>query len=83
MSNESIDAIDEGIDDDGTIIDPDQGIETFFCPLEAVIEGEGFLRIVGDNGGTNVEMRLPFAVLEQNGWKLERPEDEPGSDEES
>jgi hypothetical protein len=66
-------AINDGIDtEDGTVDDPYQGIETYYCPLEGISEVDdpdgNFFRITGDNDGTNVEIRVPVAVLEQNGW---------------
>lgn len=59
--------------EDGTVDDPYQGVETYYCPLEDISEvsdedGGNFLRITGDDGGTNVEIRVPVAILEQNGW---------------
>ncbi len=58
----------EDIDDDGTVADPYQGIETYWCPLEMVGETDTFLRVVGDNGGTNVEIRVPLQNMRDNGW---------------
>lgn len=43
--------------------------ETYYCPFLYATEGEGFLCFVGDNDATNVEIRVPFTLLEQNGWQ--------------
>lgn len=67
-------AITDGIRDDRTIVDPLEGIETYYCPLEGIglvqdnDEGEGYLRIIGDDGIINVEIRVPLATLRDNGW---------------
>lgn len=57
-----------GIDEDGIV--EDQVVETYYCPILAITEDvDGrFLRVGGDNGGTNVEIRVPFEALEENGW---------------
>jgi hypothetical protein len=62
------DGLREGVDDEGLIDDPYQRVETRYCPLEAVLEEETYLRIIGDDGPTNVEIRVPLADLERNGW---------------
>lgn len=58
----------EGVDEDGAIEDPFQDIETYYCPLESIAETEHYLRITGDNGGTNVEIRVPVKALVDAGW---------------
>lgn len=67
-------AIIDGVRDDRTIEDPLEGIMTFYCPLKGIglvqdhDEGEGYLRIIGNDGGINVEIRVPLAMLRNNGW---------------
>jgi len=63
--------IDEGIDNDGIIDDPLDGLETYYAPLEYLRDGDGFLRAVGDDGGIQVEIRIPFENLEKMGWRKE------------
>jgi hypothetical protein len=70
-------AILEGICDDGTIEDPFQDVETYYCPVEAIYTGDGFLGVIGDNGGTNVELRVLFETLEANGWTRTITKDQP------
>lgn len=70
MSDASEWSLEESIDDEGAIEEPYQDIETFYAPLEAVLETEHYLRVVGDNGGNNVEIRIPVEQLVLNGWTL-------------
>lgn len=61
-------AFEDGVREDGTV--EDQMFETFYCEVESVSADErGYLRIVGDHGTYNVEIRVPFATLEGAGWK--------------
>lgn len=57
----------DGIDEDGII--EDMEIETYYCPLSYVADAGEYLRIGGDNGGTDVEIRVPVEMFEQNGWQ--------------
>lgn len=58
--------IKEGIDSDGIIEDLE--VETYYAPLEKLIEAEGFLRVIADNGFTDVETRIPYSRLGMMGW---------------
>ncbi len=58
----------EGVRPDGTIDDPYQGVETYYQPVEAVFETEHFLRVIIDDGATNIETRILIADLERAGW---------------
>lgn len=69
MADLTREQLEDGIREDGTVAG--EYIETWYAPLEAILSDErGFLRIQGDdgNGGMLVEIRVPFAVLERNGW---------------
>jgi hypothetical protein len=70
-------AILEGIRDDGTIEDPFQDVETYYCRVEAIYTGDGFLGVIGNHGSTNVELRVLFETLEANGWIRITAEDHP------
>lgn len=60
--------IETGIDSDRIVEDLE--VETYYAPLEELIEAEGFLRVIGDvNDFTNVEIRIPHAELEKLGWQ--------------
>jgi hypothetical protein len=58
--------LEEGMDEDGIIDDCD--IETYYNALEDLLVGNGYLRVIGDGGFTNVEIRIPFKHLEALGW---------------
>ena len=58
--------IDEGYDEDRIV--EDQAIETYLHHLEGVALGDGFLRVIADNGGVNLEVRVPFAALTHFGF---------------
>jgi hypothetical protein len=62
--------IGDGIrDEDGTITDAP--LETFYAELEYITVDEGgFLRIVGDDGPSFVEIRVPYEELEKLGWHI-------------
>jgi hypothetical protein len=70
-------AILEGIREDGTIEDPYQDVETYYCRVEAIFTGDGFLGVIGNHGSTNVELRVLFETLEANGWTRTTAKDEP------
>jgi hypothetical protein len=58
------------VNEDGTL--DDTAVETQYCPLEYIsvpVPFRPYFRIVGDDGPCNVEIRLPFEALTQNGWK--------------
>jgi hypothetical protein len=61
------DNIEDGIREDGTI--DDAVVETHYCEIDRLIEGDGYLRVIADQGFTDVETRIPFAMLEAAGWK--------------
>lgn len=65
MSEPMID-LEAGVGDDRIIGDLD--VETYYCPLEILIEGDGYFRFIGDNDFTNVEIRVPFDKLKELGW---------------
>jgi hypothetical protein len=58
--------IEEGIREDGTVEDCE--FETFYAPLEYITEGNGYLRVVGDDGPGFIEIRVPFELLNKMGW---------------
>jgi hypothetical protein len=58
--------IEDGISEDGIV--GDQFVETHYTPLEFLIEADGYLRVVGDNDFTNVEVRIPHERLNALGW---------------
>jgi len=61
------DNIEDGVDDNGIV----EGhiVETFYCAFKDMIEGDGYLRVVGDNDFTDVEIRIPFDLLRALGWQ--------------
>lgn len=56
----------DGVDDDRIV----EGhiVETYYCPIKGLVEAEGYLRVVGDNDFTDVEIRIPYSVLKELGW---------------
>lgn len=54
---------------DGNRIVEDLDVETYHCELTDIIEANGFLRIIGDNDFTDVEIRVPFDKLRAMGWQ--------------
>lgn len=57
----------EGVRENGTV--EGHHVETYFCPLQQVLEDErGFYRFVADGGATDVEIRIRFTDLERWGW---------------
>jgi hypothetical protein len=60
-------AMREGVDEDGHVID--QMIETRYCQIKNAIPAENYLRIVGDDDFTDVEIRIHHKTLEALGWK--------------
>ena len=60
-------AMREGVDGEGLI--HDQPIETRYCEIKGVIPTDNYLRIVGDDGFTDVEIRVHHKTLEALGWK--------------
>jgi hypothetical protein len=66
----------DGIDSDGIVEDLD--VETYYAPLDSLIEADDYLRVIADNGFTDVETRIPYSALEEMGWK--RAASHPGAD---
>jgi hypothetical protein len=60
-------AMREGVDGDGLIID--LPIETRYCEIKNAIPTENYLRIIGDDDFTDVEIRIHHKTLEALGWK--------------
>lgn len=56
----------EGVDED-RIVDGHM-VETYYCEIKDVIPASGYLRIVGDNDFTDVEIRVLHKTLEALGW---------------
>lgn len=54
-------AMDAGVRADGTV--EDCVVETYLRPLEYVTRAPGFLRVVADDGATNIEIRVPDEAL--------------------
>lgn len=63
-------AMREGVDGDGLI--HDHIVETRYCEIKNVIPTENYLRIVGDDDFTDVEIRIHHKTLEALGWKCQR-----------
>lgn len=61
-------AMREGVDDEGLV--RDHMIETRYCEIKNVIPADNYLRIVGDDDFTDVEIRIHHKTLEALGWKL-------------
>lgn len=72
-------AMRDGVDGDGLI--HDQPIETRYCEIKGAIPTENYLRIIGDDGFTDVEIRILRKTLEALGWRRQRePNSEPRSE---
>jgi hypothetical protein len=56
----------ELVREDGTV--EDQLVETFYTPLVHAIPADGYVRFIGDNDATHVEVRVPFETLRLLGW---------------
>jgi hypothetical protein len=56
----------EGIRKDGTV--EDTPYETFFRVLTQIETADGYLRLRADDGGVDIEIRLPYQILENMGW---------------
>ena len=56
----------DNLDDEGIVTD--RMVETYYRPLEEIAEGDGYLRVVVDDGGTDIETRIPYGALESLGW---------------
>ena len=68
LTDSQYELVREGIDEeDGTV--EDRVVETYYCPLTAVEDRKTFLCFIGDNGGIDVEIRVPVELLEANGWR--------------
>ena len=66
--------IDEGVGKDRSIENPYRNVRTYYCPLENILETENYLSIIGNNGGNNVEIRVPIEELVAAGWRApEKP----------
>jgi hypothetical protein len=59
-------SIKDGIDEEGVI--EDLPIETHHCEFKFLIVCPGYLRVVGDNDFTDVEIRIPFDMLKDAGF---------------
>jgi hypothetical protein len=57
-----------GVDDEGLV--HDHIAETRYCEIKNVISADNYLRIVGDDGFTDVEIRIHHKTLEALGWRL-------------
>lgn len=63
----TLETMEVGVREDGTV--EDCFIETFYQPLEYVQQDQrGFLCVVSDGPGYNVETRVPFSGLIALGW---------------
>lgn len=56
----------EGVDADG-LTDASM-VETHYCEIKNVIPADGYLRIIGDNDFTDVEIRVLHKTLVALGW---------------
>lgn len=56
----------KGIREDGTV----EGylVETYYRPCEGIGNDAGFLRVQIDDGGTDIETRIPHSALIAAGW---------------
>jgi hypothetical protein len=59
--------IKDGIDADGIVEDLEA--ETYYNPLKQLVVEDGFLRVIGDNDFTDIEIRIPFLALETLGFQ--------------
>lgn len=55
--------IEEGIDPDGIVEDLD--VETFYRQLDFIMLGDGYLRVIADNDGCDVEVRVPWEMIDE------------------
>lgn len=60
-------SIGEGINKDFTV--EGHEVTTHHAPFKRLIRAVGYLRVIGDVGFTNVEIRIPFSILEEFGLK--------------
>jgi hypothetical protein len=52
-----------GVDDSGEVQDPHQGVETYYrTTIFIAANTGGFVSIIMDDGGTNLETRIPFGL---------------------
>jgi hypothetical protein len=56
----------KGVRADGTV--DDTLTETHWRPLTAIETAQGFMRLRADDGATDIEIRLPYVILENMGW---------------
>lgn len=59
-------AMREGVDGDGLV--EDRPIETRYCEIKGVTPADNYLRVVGDDGFTDVEIRIHHKTLMALGW---------------
>ena len=64
-------AMREGVDDERLV--EDHIVETRYCEIKGIIPTENYLRIVGDDDFTDVEIRVHHKTLEALGWKRPDP----------
>ena len=69
ISQDRLVEVERGIDDDGQVLD--RAVSTAYAPLEKISTDEDcrVIRIVGDFGPEDIEIRIPFEVLENIGWR--------------
>lgn len=57
----------DNVDEDGIV--EDVTVETYYRAAEHIEVGDGYLRVFMDDGGTDIETRVPFEALRKLGWK--------------
>lgn len=85
MNELTRDMLEDGVDEDGYADDPlsdgEVGVQTMYCPLMAIIRVEvqgadlGYLRVIGDYPGEQVEIRIPVEAMVAAGWTPPPPID--------
>jgi hypothetical protein len=60
------DNIEDGVDEEGMV--DGHTVETYYREIIGVIPADGYLRVVADDGFTDIETRIPDAMLEAAGW---------------
>lgn len=60
----------DNIDSNGVVTDAI--IETFYTPIDSACLGDGYVRIFADNGGTDIETRIPFGAIKLIAAEIDR-----------
>jgi hypothetical protein len=61
------DELAEGIDEDG-LSESYRDVETRYAQIEAIAADEKWMVVIADYQDGYIETRIPFALLEQQGW---------------